>query len=234
MERVRVRACTGSRVHRRDGMSWGVQVSELATLLSAAAVLPELSIDDPERAVPLAELLLAEGLTVIEVSLRSPNALEAIQAIRKALPALQVGAGTVMSGQDIDAARQAGAQFAVTPGFDEAVLRFAIHLEVPLIPGIMTPGEALRARSMGFEALKLFPASAAGGIEWLRAVAGPMPELLFCPTGGIDADNAGAFLALPNVACVGASWLAPPQLLRGENWAEIRCRIQHAARLRAA
>src|SRR4051812_15692240 len=175
-----------------------------------APVIPVLTIEDARQAIPLARTLVEGGLPVIEVTLRTGAALDAIAAIAKAVPEAIVAAGTVTSAPQIAAVIEAGARFIVTPGTPPGLAEALAAAAVPAMPGCATVSEALVLADLGFEVLKFFPAGASGGQAWLKSAAGPLPELKFCPTGGIDAGNAGAYLALPNVVCVGGSWLAPP------------------------
>lgn len=189
-------------------------------LMRAAPVIPVLTVDAAEQARPLAEALLAGGLSVLEVTLRTPAALAAVEAMAQ-LPDCQVGVGTVSRAEQFAAARDAGARFAVTPGVTGPLLEAADAAELPLLPGVMTPSEILTATAAGFDRLKFFPAEAAGGMVLLRAFAGPFPQVKFCPTGGIGPGNLAAYLALDNVLCVGGSWLTPPAALAAADWGEI-------------
>lgn len=204
---------------------------ELRELLSVSRLLPVVTVHSAEQAVRVATLLEEQGIRIMELTLRTPVALAAITAVRARRPDFIVGAGTILDRDQLLASRRAGAQFAVSPGLDPHMLESAASHGIPLMPAVMTPGEAMQARSRGYQILKLFPASVAGGCEWLRAVSGPMPGLSFCPTGGITAENAGEYLSQANVVCVGASWVAPMQLVRDENWGEISARIAAAAAL---
>lgn len=198
-------------------------------VLSRARVIPVLKIEKPEQAVPLAHALAAGGLTVLEVTLRTAGALDAIRRIAGEVPAVTVGAGTVTRAREVDAVRDAGGAFAVSPGWTPEVGQAAQGAGLPLLPGVMTPSEALAARDAGFDILKLFPAGVAGGIPWLKAIAGPLPDLAFCPTGGIDAGSFRDYLALANVICVGGSWLAPASAVAASDWEQITARARDAA-----
>ena len=193
---------------------------ELRELLRPTPVLPVLTLEDPEQAVPVACALAAGGLTVVEVTLRTPTAIESIRRIAREVAGVVVGAGTVTRAAELETVRRAGARFAVTPGLTPALVDAALDSDLALLPGVMTPSEALAARDRGFTTLKLFPA-AAGGMALVRALHGPLPELLFCPTGGIDAGSFRDYLALPNVLCVGGSWVAPPDAVVGGDWGRI-------------
>jgi 2-dehydro-3-deoxyphosphogluconate aldolase/(4S)-4-hydroxy-2-oxoglutarate aldolase len=203
-------------------------------LLGAVPVIPVLTITELELAVPLARALTAGGLRVLEITLRTPVALAAIEAIRKAVPQATVGAGTLTRGVDFAAADRAGAQFGVTPGLTPELASAARGARFPLLPGVMTPTEVIAARAAGFSVLKLFPARHAGGIELLRALSAPFPDVWFCPTGGITRLSAPDYLALANVICVGGSWFAPHALLGAGDWAGIEALARDAASLKRA
>ena len=190
-------------------------------ILSKAPVLPVMTVDRLDQAIPLAKALVLGGLTNLEITLRTPIALEAIQQIADALPEAVVGAGTVTHPRDLEAVSKAGGQFAVSPGATAALLTEAAQGDLPLIPGIMTPSEAMTAQDAGFEMLKLFPAEPAGGRALLKAIGGPLPGLSFCPTGGIGPDTFRDYLKLDNVICVGGSWVAPKEAVLAEDWARI-------------
>ncbi|HXH01855.1 MAG TPA: bifunctional 4-hydroxy-2-oxoglutarate aldolase/2-dehydro-3-deoxy-phosphogluconate aldolase [Candidatus Competibacteraceae bacterium] len=193
--------------------------SNMEAILSRAPLIPVLVIEQPEWAVPLARALVQGGLPVLEVTLRTPAALEAVAAIRNEVPGALVGVGTVVQAGQFAQARDAGALFAVSPGFTEALAAAAGAL--PWLPGIATASEAMLAIQHGYTTLKFFPAEQAGGIPMLKALAGPFPELRFCPTGGITAASAADYLALPNVLCVGGSWLTGQARLEAGDWAGI-------------
>lgn len=196
-------------------------------IMRTAPVIPVLVVDRLEDAAPMAEALVAGGLRVLEVTLRTPVALDAIRAMREVDGAI-VGAGTVVDQEQLQAAIDAGAQFIVSPGLTEALGRAAIRAEVPFLPGIATAGDIMRGLELGLEHFKFFPAEANGGIPALKALAGPFGGLKFCPTGGIRQETAADWLALDQVLCVGGSWLVP----QGEVDREaIRARAQSAARL---
>ena len=196
-------------------------------IMRTAPVIPVLVVDRLEDAVPMAEALVAGGLRVLEVTLRTPVALDAIRAMREVDGAI-VGAGTVVDQEQLQAAIDAGAQFIVSPGLTEALGRAAIRAEVPFLPGIATAGDIMRGLELGLEHFKFFPAEANGGIPALKALAGPFGGLKVCPTGGIRQETAADWLALEQVLCVGGSWLVP----QGEVDREaIRARAQSATRL---
>ena len=198
-------------------------------IMRVARVIPVIAIDDPAHAVPLAKALVAGGIRVREVTLRTPHGLAAIRA-RSAVEGAIVGVGTLTQPSEFAAARDAGAVFGVSPGLTATLIEAARKSGLPLLPGVMTPSEVLAAREAGFRELKLFPAVPAGGVGMLNAIGGPIPDVTFCPTGGISIDSAPQFLALKNVACVGGSWLTPKDALQAGDWA----RITELARAAAA
>jgi 2-dehydro-3-deoxyphosphogluconate aldolase/(4S)-4-hydroxy-2-oxoglutarate aldolase len=203
-------------------------MKSIREILAASPVMPVIVLESVAHAVPLARALVNGGIRVLEVTMRTPVALDCVRAIRAEVPDAIVGVGTITSAEDLDAARAAGAVFGVSPGSVPALLARAREMAFPFLPGVMTPSDVMSAISAGFSAMKLFPARQAGGIDMLKALGGPFPQVVFCPTGGIDATTAPAFLALPNVACVGGSWLAPAALIAAQNWAEIE-RLARAA-----
>lgn len=205
---------------------------QIEAVLRLAPVVPVVIIDDARAAVPMARALVAGGIPAIEVTLRTPAALEAIRAIAAEVEGALVGVGTVLGGKDLEAARQAGARFAVSPGASPQLLDAAADSALPLLPGVATAGEAMALLERGYRHLKFFPAVPAGGHRLLGALAGPLPQLRFCPTGGISLANAMDFLALPNVVCVGGSWLTPADKLGAGDWAGIELLAREAAALR--
>jgi 2-dehydro-3-deoxyphosphogluconate aldolase/(4S)-4-hydroxy-2-oxoglutarate aldolase len=198
-------------------------------LLAKSPVIPVLTIRDVDSAVPLARALVAGGLPVLEVTLRTPEALDAIRAIAREVPEAIVGAGTIVHERDIQPATAAGSQFLVSPGTPAALAAALAHLPVPVLPGCASPTEAMTLAGFGFRALKFFPAEPSGGIPFLKALYGPLPDLVFCPTGGIDAANAAAYLALPNVGAIGGSWVAPADAITKGDYARIE-ELARAAR----
>ena len=184
-------------------------------------VVPVIVITDVAQAVPLAHALLAGGIDVMEVTLRHAAGLPAIEAVAHQVPAMHVGAGTVTRAQEMLQARDAGARFALSPGLSDALVQAAIDARLPFIPGAMTPSEVMRARDHGFSLVKLFPAAQAGGVGMLKALAGPLADMRFCPTGGIALANLGEYLSQPNVAMVGGSWLTPADALIQGRWQDI-------------
>jgi 2-dehydro-3-deoxyphosphogluconate aldolase/(4S)-4-hydroxy-2-oxoglutarate aldolase len=203
----------------------------IRTLLALAPVIPVLTIEKVEHAAPLAQALAAGGLRVLEVTLRTPACLPAVEAMRKAVPDAVVGVGTITRAQDFAASGNAGAQFGVSPGLTQEIAAAANNATFPLLPGIMTPTELIAGLGWGVTTFKLFPAQQAGGVNMLKALAGPFPEVVFCPTGGITRATAPEFLSLPNVACIGGSWVAPADKVRAGDWRAIEELARDAASL---
>lgn len=201
-------------------------------LASYGPVIPVIVIKRLEDAVPMAEALVAGGVRVLEVTLRTPVALKAMEAIAKAVPDAIVGAGTVRSVADAQAAKGAGCRFAVSPGYTTEVGRAAREIDLPLLPGVATGSEVMTANADGYYFLKLFPATAVGGVTLLKALAGPFPDVAFCPTGGITPETAPQFLALPNVKVCGGSWLTPDDAVQAGDWARITQLAKAAGTLR--
>jgi len=197
-------------------------------LLDLGPVIPVVAIDDAERAVPLAHALLEGGLRTIEVTLRTPAALDAIARIAGEVPAITVGAGTIVADEQVEQARRVGARFLVSPGSTPRVLAAMAAGGLPFLPGIATPSELIALVERGISCAKLFPAEAAGGIAMAQALAGPFPQVRLCPTGGIDAASAPDWLALSNVACVGGTWLARGPLHNEDDFARVT-RLARAA-----
>jgi 2-dehydro-3-deoxyphosphogluconate aldolase / (4S)-4-hydroxy-2-oxoglutarate aldolase len=200
-------------------------------LMRVGPVIPVIVLDDVAQAVPLARALVAGGVRVLEVTLRTPAGLASIRAIARDVPDAIVGVGTVTQPEEFAAALDAGARFAVTPGLTPGLIAAAKASPLPLLPGVMTPSEVIAARAAGFLQLKLFPAREAGGIPMLNALRGPFPDTIFCPTGGVTIETAPDFLALPNVACVGGSWLTPTAAMAANDWAAITALAAQAAAL---
>jgi 2-dehydro-3-deoxyphosphogluconate aldolase/(4S)-4-hydroxy-2-oxoglutarate aldolase len=184
-------------------------------------VIPVIVIDHVDDAVPLAEALLAGGIKVLEVTLRSSCALQAIEEIAKKVPDAIVGAGTVRTEADATNAKLAGSQFAVSPGYTSEMGAICVDINLPLLPGVSTGSEIMMANNEGYNFLKLFPAVAVGGIQLLKGFAGPFADIKFCPTGGVTIDTASDFLALPNVPVCGGTWLTPKNLVQNKQWSEI-------------
>lgn len=196
-------------------------MSEAREILQQAPVVPVLTITDARQAVPLARALVEGGLPVLEVTLRTSVGLEAIRAIAAAVPGAIVGAGTVTNKTQYAAACEAGSEFIVSPGITEGLLSVAATNAIPLIPGIATVSELMRALDAGLDCLKFFPAEASGGASTLRAFSGPFPDVAFCPTGGVGLHNIDQYLALPSVLTVGGTWLTPRDMLRDGDWEAI-------------
>jgi 2-dehydro-3-deoxyphosphogluconate aldolase/(4S)-4-hydroxy-2-oxoglutarate aldolase len=203
-------------------------------LVSKTPVIPVLTIERVADAVPLARALVAGGLPVIEVTLRTKAALEAIRAIIAEVPDCIVGVGTVTRMSDIEAATAAGAEYLVSPGTPPELAAALVDASVPVLPGCATVSEAMALAGRGFKVLKFFPAEACGGVAWLKSIAAPLPDLKFCPTGGIDSKNIAAYLACPNVLAVGGSWVAPKDALGAGDFSRITQLAREASALRRA
>lgn len=202
-------------------------------IMRTSAVIPVIAIDKLEHAVPLAKALVAGGIRVLEVTLRTEHGLPAIRAIAEQVPGAIVGVGTLTSPEEFAASRDAGAVFGVSPGLTAALVAAAKSSGLPLLPGVMTPSEVMAAREAGFRQLKLFPAVPAGGVGMLNAIAGPLADVTFCPTGGISQETAPQFLACKNVACVGGSWLTPKAAIEAGDWDKITALAKAASALRS-
>lgn len=201
-------------------------------ICALAPIVPVLVMDDAARARPLAEALVAGGLPALEVTLRTPAALDAIRAMA-AVPGGVVGAGTLVTPEDVRAAKAAGAQFGVSPGATDALVAACEDEGLPLLPGAATASEAMRLLERGYDMLKFFPAEASGGAPALKAIGAPLPQIKFCPTGGVSPANARDYLSLPNVICAGGSWVAPGGKVQSGDWAGIEALAREAARLGA-
>lgn len=197
-------------------------------------VVPVVVVSDAAQAVPMAEALLAGGVDVMEITLRSDAALAAIEAVARAVPAMQVGAGTVTRAAEVARVQSAGARFGLSPGATPELLAAVCAAGLPFVPGVATPGEAMAARDAGFTLLKCFPAAQLGGVEVLKAWGGPLPDLRFCPTGGVSLANMVSFLSLPNVAMVGGSWLTPAAAVAAGDWARVTQLAREAVEAAAA
>jgi 2-dehydro-3-deoxyphosphogluconate aldolase/(4S)-4-hydroxy-2-oxoglutarate aldolase len=202
-------------------------------VLALSPVIPVVTIEDAADAAPLSRALLAGGLRTVEITLRTSAALEAIRAAATAAPELVIGAGTVLSADDMSGAAAAGARYALSPGATPALLRAGRDAPIPLIPGTATASEIMAGLAMNYRCFKFFPAESLGGVEALKALAGPLPNARFCPTGGISAERASDYLKLPNVLCVGGSWIAPADLIRAKDWAAIEANARRAAGLKS-
>jgi 2-dehydro-3-deoxyphosphogluconate aldolase/(4S)-4-hydroxy-2-oxoglutarate aldolase len=206
---------------------------KLLALLGRQPVIPVLKIDDAASAVPLARALAAGGLPMIEITLRTGAALEAIRRVAAEVETAVVGAGTILDARQFDEAAKAGSRFIVSPGGSASVFAAARGSDVPLLPGAITPGEIMVAAEQGLDFLKFFPAEQAGGTAFLKALASPFAGIRFCPTGGVTAGNAHDYLSLPNVVCVGGSWVAPDALVRAGEWGKIEALAREASGLAA-
>jgi 2-dehydro-3-deoxyphosphogluconate aldolase / (4S)-4-hydroxy-2-oxoglutarate aldolase len=200
-------------------------------IFQGTTIIPVVTVPRAADAVPLASALLRGGLRVVEVTLRTPEALAAIGEIARKLPDMVVGAGTVLTGADVTRAAEAGARFLVSPGLTPDLAAAGLASDVPYVPAAVTPSEVIAARELGFSLLKFFPAEAFGGAEALRQLAPVFPGIAFCPTGGVSEANAADYLALPNVPMVGGSWMAPAEAIAAGDWAGIEERARRAARL---
>jgi 2-dehydro-3-deoxyphosphogluconate aldolase/(4S)-4-hydroxy-2-oxoglutarate aldolase len=200
----------------------------LAEQLRACRILPVITVRDPESTVLLTRALLRGGMTAVEITLRTPAALASLQAVKEQVPGVLVAAGTVTNGKLLAEATAAGADFCVSPGVTRALLEAARKRKVSLLPGVSTASEVMLGLDHGLDLFKLFPATAVGGRDLLRAFAGPFPDVRFCPTGGLNAGNYRDFLALPNVICCGGSWMVGPDLVDNGRWNEIEARAGEA------
>lgn len=190
-------------------------------IMNTSPVIPVMVINKLEHAVPLANALVEGGLNVLEITLRTSVALDAIKKIKAEVPHAIVGAGTIINLQTLDKAIAAGSEFIVSPGVTDSLIDAALKTGVPILPGIATSSEVMNLLEKGISEMKFFPAEAAGGIPMVKSIGGPLPQVTFCPTGGVNPKNAADYLALKNVACVGGSWMAPASLVDAENWDEI-------------
>ncbi|WP_329116556.1 bifunctional 4-hydroxy-2-oxoglutarate aldolase/2-dehydro-3-deoxy-phosphogluconate aldolase [Streptomyces sp. NBC_01465] len=203
----------------------------MTSVLDLAPVVPVVVIDDAADAVPLARALVAGGLPAIEVTLRTDAALDAIRAIADGVPEAVVGAGTVISAAGVEAAVGAGARFLVSPGWTDALLDAMRGSGVPFLPGVSTTSEVVALLERGVNEMKFFPAEAAGGVPYLKSLGGPLPQARFCPTGGIGLGSAPSYLALPNVGCVGGTWMLPADAIAAKDWARVEALAREAAAL---
>lgn len=208
-------------------MSKSIRAREICQM---APVIPVIVIEDAADAIPMAEALVAGGLPVLEVTLRTPAALDAIKAMATVKGGI-VGAGTALAPKDISAAKSAGAQFIVSPGATDTLLSAAENDALPILPGTVTPSEVMSCLEKGYDMLKFFPASAAGGAALLKNYASPLPQASFCPTGGISPANAKDYLSLPNIVCVGGSWVVAPDVVKAKDWARVEELAREAALL---
>ncbi len=209
------------------------KTAAIDAMLTHVPVMPVMTVSDPDEAIELGRALAAGGITVLEITMRTAAALDCVRALREALPECVVGAGTVLNEQQLAQALDAGAQFIVTPGTTQKMAGALFSAPVPAFPGCATVSEMLMLHAAGFDRLKFFPAEAAGGVAYLKSVAAPVPQVKFCPTGGIDALKAISYLALPNVICVGGSWLAPASAVAAKDWGAITALAADAVKLRS-
>ncbi|MQB41886.1 2-dehydro-3-deoxy-phosphogluconate aldolase [Rhizobium sp. ICMP 5592] len=210
----------------------GEKTEKLLSILKLQPVVPVLVVEDAKSAVPLARALVAGGLKAIEITLRTAGALDAIRAVAEDVEGAEVGAGTILNVAQWDAAIEAGSKFIVSPGTTQELLDVARTSDVPLLPGAATASEVMALREEGYKVLKFFPAEQAGGAAYLKALSSPLAGTLFCPTGGISLKNAHDYLSLPNVICVGGSWVAPKELVAAGDWAGITKLAAEAAALK--
>jgi 2-dehydro-3-deoxyphosphogluconate aldolase/(4S)-4-hydroxy-2-oxoglutarate aldolase len=208
--------------------------AHLLPILRGQPVIPVLLVEKLDDAAPLARALVRGGIKAVEVTLRTPAALDCIRAIADTVPEVTVGAGTVLDATQFEAAEKAGAQFIVSPGLTAQLIEKADASRVPLLPGAITPGEIMAAREKGYDILKFFPAEQAGGMDYVKALASPFAGVTFCPTGGISLSTAARWLALPNVICVGGSWLAPRKLIQAGQWDAITALATETSQLQKA
>ncbi|MFJ1746512.1 bifunctional 4-hydroxy-2-oxoglutarate aldolase/2-dehydro-3-deoxy-phosphogluconate aldolase [Streptomyces sp. NPDC088116] len=204
----------------------------MTSVLDLAPVIPVVVLDDAADAVPLARALVAGGLPAIEVTLRTPAALDAIRAIAADVPDAVVGAGTVLTAGAVGESVTAGARFLVSPGWTDALVNSMREPGVPFLPGVSTTSEVVALLERGVTEMKFFPAQAAGGTAYLKSLAGPLPRARFCPTGGITAASAPSYLSLPNVGCVGGTWMVPADALAAKDWARVETLAREASTLR--
>lgn len=210
------------------------KTKKLLSLLDGQPVIPVLKINDAAHAVPLARALAKGGLRVIEITLRTGDALEAIRRASGEVEEAVVGAGTILNPRQFEEAAAAGSKFIVSPGVTRSLIDAAADSEVPLLPGAITPGEMMTALEAGIDFQKFFPAEQAGGIEFIKALGSPLAEIKFCPTGGITAKTAPDYLALSNIICVGGSWVAPDKMVEEGRWGDIEALAREASKLRKA
>lgn len=205
-------------------------MADATSVLHVSPVIPVVTIADPQHAVPVARALIDGGVGIIELTLRTDSALKSLKLIAEEVPDILVGAGTILAPRQAEAAVAAGAQFLVSPGVTPFLLDHMLQLNVPVLPGVATVGEAMAVLERGLKALKFFPAGPAGGPEYLAAMGAPLPEVLFCPTGGVSPESAPGYLSLTNVACVGGSWLTPRAAMENDDWEKVTNLAREASR----
>jgi len=201
-------------------------------VLTLSPVIPVVTIDDAADAVPLARVLLASGVQTMEITLRTAAALDAIRAVANEAPEMIVGAGTVLSAKDLDAAIEAGAKYALSPGGTPKLMKAARKASIPFVPGVATASEIMRGLDLGYTCFKFFPAEQLGGVSAIKAIGAPLAAARFCPTGSITPEKAPAYLALKNVLCVGGSWIAPSEYIKAGDWASIEAAAKRAIALK--
>jgi 2-dehydro-3-deoxyphosphogluconate aldolase/(4S)-4-hydroxy-2-oxoglutarate aldolase len=208
-------------------------MADATSVLHISPVIPVVTIDDPRHAVPVARALAAGGVGIIELTLRTQSALESLELIAHEVPEILVGAGTILTQAQAEASVSAGANFLVSPGVTPSLLEHMLSLEIPILPGVATVGEVMAVLERGLTEMKFFPSGPAGGPGYLAAIGAPIPHVKFCPTGGISLATAPSYLALPNVSCIGGSWLTPRAEIENEDWTRITNLAQEAVRLRS-
>jgi 2-dehydro-3-deoxyphosphogluconate aldolase/(4S)-4-hydroxy-2-oxoglutarate aldolase len=206
-------------------------MADETSLLHISPVIPVVTIADPRHAVPVARALADGGVRIIELTLRTDSALESLKLIADEVPDILLGAGTILTAAQADAAVAAGAQFLVSPGMTPSLLDHMLQLDVPVLPGVATVGEVMAVLERGLMAMKFFPAGSAGGPDYLAAIGAPIPQVQFCPTGGVSLESAPDYLSLPNVSCVGGSWLTPRAAVEAGDWQQITRLAEGAAAL---
>lgn len=204
----------------------------IEAILSSAPVVPVVVIDNLEDAAPLARALYNGGLRALEITLRTPVAAEAVKLMKQAVPEAYVGTGTVVDKASFEASVAAGADFMVSPGVTDELIELAKSTDIPFLPGAATPSEVMRLASHGFKFLKFFPAEAAGGVPMLKSIGGPLPQVTFCPTGGISLETAPKYLSLSNVICVGGTWMLDKQLIANKDWQAIEALAKQASQIK--
>ena len=204
---------------------------KIKNIIKNNRIIPVIVINDVKSALKIADIFIANNIKIIEITLRTPNALEIISKISNTFPEIVVGVGTVTSYEMVNRARDNGASFAVSPGFTKKLIKGCQKISFPLLPGAATVSEIMNLKQEGFKYIKFFPASSSGGIEFIKSIYSPFPELVFCPTGGINAENAKEWLSLPNVYCLGGSWIASKALIEDKEWSIISENALQASKL---
>ncbi len=204
---------------------------KMKEIMSKSRVIPVVVIEDLDDAVPLAQALVKGGLKVLEVTLRTPVAIDSIKLIKNQVKGAIVGSGTVVDLKTFKASVEVGVDFIVSPGTTDELLKAFASQPIPILPGVSTASEVMKLMNLGYDAMKFFPAEAAGGVNMIKSIGGPIPQVTFCPTGGINLNNAKAYLSLKNVTCVGGTWMLDKQLIADKKWTEISRLAQHASNL---